>query len=359
MPPRFIAKRGGSFLLTVMFTATENKWKDFGGNINIYDDLVDEDIADILTTRDIHTIQFYQFKKPKPETFKVLNDKLFSKRPDIGLSIFWYDPLDWKFMDYIPNVKNLKIQSFLTKDFSALRQKSDLIQLLISETKSSAVDIGFISEFKDLKTLSVDGMKKGISKIESLNNIENLNLRGVKLKDLNFIKNFRRLRLIKLMFGHYDDLSILNQLPSLVYIGLSRVRGVEDYRFLIDQQTIEFLHFEGMSRIEILPSLTGTKSLKKIDIENMARLSDLKGLSDADSLEEFVLTFPENVNRQLARKVLTQAIDILVNLPQIKRTNILQWTDWIDTSKLKEKGLSKYDTRESKWTYNREGGWTL
>jgi len=88
VPPRFIAKRGGSFLLTVMFTATENKWKDFGGNINIYDDLVDEDIADILTTRDIHTIQFYQFKKPKPETFKVLNDKLFSKRPDIGLSIF-------------------------------------------------------------------------------------------------------------------------------------------------------------------------------------------------------------------------------------------------------------------------------
>jgi len=342
-----------------MFTATEKKWKDFSGNINIYDDLVDEDIADILTTPYVHSIQFYDFKKPKPETFRVLNDRLFSKRPDIGLSIFWYDPLDWKFMDYIPNVKNLKIQSFLTKDFSPLRQRSDLTQLLISETKSSAVDIGFISEFKDLKTLSIDGMKKGIPKIEALENIENLNLRGVKLTDLNFIKEFNRLRIIKLMFGHYDDLSILSELPRLVYIGLSRVRGIEDYRFLIDQRTIEFLHFVGMSRMEVLPSLTGAKSIRKIYIENMARLVDLRGLNDADSLEEFVLSFPENVNRQLARKLLGQAIDILVKLPQIKRTNILEWTDWIDTSKLKEKGLIKYDTRESKWKYNREGGWTM
>jgi hypothetical protein len=342
-----------------MFTATEKKWKDFGGNINIYDDLVEDDIADILTIPYVHSIQFYEFKKPKPETFRVLDDKLFSKRPDIGLSIFWYDPLDWKFMDYTPNVKNLKIQSYLTKDFLPLRQRSDLTQLLISETKSSAVDVGFISEFKELKTLSIDGMKKGIPKIESLGNIENLNLRGVKLTDLNFIKNFKQLRLVKLMFGHYDDLSILKELQSLVYIGLSRVRGIEDFHFLVDQRTIEFIHFEGMSRIEVLPSLTGTKSLKKIQIQNMARLVDLKGLSDADSLEEFVLSFPENVNRQLARKLLTQAIDILVKLPQIKRTNILEWTDWIDTSKLKEKGLTKYDTRESKWKYNREGGWTL
>lgn len=342
-----------------MLTAAEKKWKDFNGNINVHGDLADDDIADILTTPHIHSIQFYQFKNPRPETFKVLNDKLFSKRPDIGLSIIWYDPLDWKFMDYIPNVKNLKIQSFLTKDFSPLAQKRDLTQLLISETKSPAVDIRFISEFKDLNTLSIDGMKKGISGIESLKNIQNLNLRGVKLKDLNFIKNFRQLRLIKLMYGHYDDLSILNELTSLVYIGLSRVRGIQDYSFLKDQRTIEFLHFEGMSRIVVLPRLTGTKSLRKIYIENMARLADLDGLRDASRLEEFLLSFPENVNRQLARKLLSQAIDILVELPSIRRTNILEWTDWIDTSRLKEKGLAKYDFRDSKWTYNREGGWTM
>jgi hypothetical protein len=49
----------------------------------------------------------------------------------------------------------------------------------------------------------------------------------------------------------------------------------------------------------------------------------------------------------------------LITLPHIKRTNILEWTGWIDTGKLKEKGLARYDTRESKWTYDREGGWTL
>lgn len=342
-----------------MFTATEKKWRDFSGNINIYDDLVEDDIADILTTPYIHSIQFYEFKKPKPETFRILNDRLFSKRPDIGLSIFWYDPLDWKFIDYIPNVKNLKIQSFLTKDFSPLRQKSDLTQLLISETKSSAVDVEFISEFKELKTLSIDGMKKGIPKIELLENIENLNLRGVKLKDLTFIKNLVKLRLLKLMFGHYDDLSVLSDLPNLVYLGLSRVRGIEDYRFLINQSTIEFLHFEGMTGIEVLPSLSGTRALRKIYIENMTRLTDVACLSEADKLEEFWLLFPENVNRQLARNVLNQAIEILVNLPNIRRTNILEWDGWTDVSKLREKGLTKYDTRDSKWTYNREGGWIL
>lgn len=340
-------------------TTKEKKWGNYGGNVNIYNDLDESDIIEILRIPDIHSIQFYEFKNPKIETFQLLNNNLFSKRPDIGLSIFWREPLDWKFLDYMPNVKNLGIQSFLTKDFSPLSQRSDLTQLLISETKSSAVDVGFISEFNDLKTLSIDGMKKGIPKIESLKNIENLNLRGVKLTDLNFIKNFKQLRLIKLMYGHHDDLNILNELPSLVYIGLSRVRGIENYHFLVDQRTIEFLHFEGMSRIEVLPSLTGSKSLRKIYIENMARLVDLKGLSDTESLEEFVLTFPENVNRQLARKLLSQAIDILAKLPQIKRTNILDWTDWIDTSKLRKKGLIKYDTRESKWKYNREGGWTL
>ena len=336
----------------------KDKWKNFGGNINIYADLKKSDISKLAAEKDIHSIQFYEFKTPNKNTWETLNS-FFKKYPKIGLTIFWYDETNWDFLELIPSVKDLSLKSYLTKDFSPITKYVDLEQLHLGETKSIAVDVSFINEFQNLKVLSIDGMKKGVHTAEHLKKLWSLNLRGVKLKNLDFISNLENLRLLKLMFGSYEDLSSLNKLTKLEYLGISRTRKIDNYEFLSGLKNLKYLHFEGMSRMEKVPDLSGLSSLKKIQIENLSKLIDILTVSEVKTLEEFFLSFPENFKASQRDLLIKQAIDISLELPNLRMSSVLHWEGYKKLNELIKKGVKKSSVSESLWNQNYQGGWTL
>lgn len=334
------------------------KWENCSGNINIHEDLVDADIEKIIQEENIHALQFYTFKNPSEKTWETLN-KFYGKYPSIGLTIFWYDTVDFKFLSKIPNVRNFGVNSYLTKDFTPIETLTQLTKLHLGETKSISINIDFIKTFKDLETLNIDGMKKSIENIKYLTKISSLNLRGVKLKNLNWIGSLEKLKLLKLMYGSYQSLKNLEDLKSLEYLGISRVRQIENYEFLKGLVNLKFLHFEGLATMVSLPSFQGFKNLKKIQIENLYKLQNIKEIERLENLEELLFFFPENFKASYRNFLLDQLFEIALNLPNLKMTNLLFWTEHKKYKLLIDKGVKVYEHSKSKYRQNIEGGWVL
>lgn len=336
----------------------EDKWENFSGNINIYQDLVESDIEILIQEKNIHSLQFYSFKNPSEKTWQTLN-KFYENYPEIGLTIFWYDTVDFAFLNKIPNVRKFGVDSYLTKEFKPIEILSQLTKLHLGETKSIAVNIDFIRIFKNLETLNIDGMKKGIENIKYLTQISSLNLRGVKLKNVNWISSLEKLRLLKLMFGSYQSLESLSELKNLEYLGISRVRQIENYDFLNGLINLKFLHFEGLASMDTLPSFQGLKNLKKIQIQNLSKIENIKEIESLKNLEELLFLFPENIKASDKNLLLDKLYEIALKLPNLKMTNILFWKEHKKYKALIDKGVKVYEHSKSNYKQNSEGGWVL
>ena len=329
-----------------LFKQDNKKWGNFSGNINIYDNLKDSDIPKLIGEPNIHSIQFYQFKTPNEKTWKVLNN-FYEKYPDIRLHIFWYETVNFDFLKYLPAVKRFAVTSFLTQNFEPIKDYLNLNGLSVGETKSTAVDLSFVSDFEDLKYFYVDGMKKGLESVSQLDKLEVLTFRGVKLPDLEIIRNLKNIKELNLLFGSYKNLDAIATQQNLEELEISRTRQIPDYNFLNSLSNLKTLIFEGMSQMETLPSLKGLDNLTKIQIDNNSRLADINTVKDLQSLETFLLFFPENFKAALRKKLIDQAFKILKDSKTIKSTNLWRLADDKTKQILKDKEIEF-------WGYNPE-----
>ncbi|MEL7271456.1 MAG: hypothetical protein AAGL34_17925 [Bacteroidota bacterium] len=320
------------------------KWENHGGNVNIIDNLNHSDIPKLIKCKDIHTLQFYAFKTPNTKTWNVLNE-LYEQHPNIGLRIHWFNQMDFLFYPLIPSIRNFDVASYNTLDYTPLLQNKALTDLGIGETKSIAVDLSFISEFRALKTLWIDGMKKGLESVSQLPELERLTFRGIKMKNLDLVSNLRNLKQIRLLFGSYKNLEALSKVKSLKTLEISRTRQIPDYEFFKEMPNLNSLYLEGMSKMEELPDFQGLTNLKRIQIENNSRLTDISSLNSLQSLEIFLIWFPENFKAAFRKSLILQGFEFLINSKTVKYTNLFHWLSEAQKTKLSDKGIVE-------WNYN-------
>jgi hypothetical protein len=98
-----------------------------------------------------------------------------------------------------------------------------------------------------------------------------------------------------------------------------------------------------MSKIKKLPDLSGLKNLKRIQIDNNSRLTDITNLNQLQNLEIFLLFFPENFKAAYRKELFEQAIEFLLKSPSVKYTNLFFWLDEDLKKQLEEKGIKKWD----------------
>lgn len=288
---------------------------------------------------------FTNSKIPKKETWEVLND-FYGKHPNIGLNIRWEEPQNLSFYKLIPNIRKFNIASYNTSDFSELQTNTKLKNLGIEETKSTKVDVSFIKELKDLESLYIDGMKKGLENVKSLSKLKRLTFRGIKIENLDFLIDLRSLEELNLLFGSYKNLDSLINLYQLKSIQFSRVRQIPNFDFLNSLINLEKIEFEGMSEMVEIPNLSQLTKLKKIHINNNLRLTKIENISKVQNLKLLQISFAENSKVNERKNLIDQSVKILLNTNSIEYSNIFNWTDEITTKKLNEKGIKnwKWDT---------------
>lgn len=319
----------------------KEKWGNFSGNINIYSDLTKSDIPKIISEENIHSLQLYEFKNPNKQTWETLNE-FYKRYPEIALRVLWYDEQDLTFYKYLPNIRNFTIASFNTKDYSALLSNLELKHFGIEETKSTAVDLLFIKEFKNLESLYVDGMKKGLENVKYLKKLKKLTFRGVKMNNLDFLLDLNSLDELRLLFGSYKNLDSLAKLKQLKTLEFSRVRQIPSFDFLNALENLESLEFEGMSKMEEIPDMSSLTRLKKIQIHNNLRIKDISAVGNIKGLKAFIFSFAENSKAADRKSIVNQAVEILMNSNSIKYSNVMHWTDENTTAELNKKGIEQW-----------------
>lgn len=324
-----------------IFGSNKEKWTNHSGNINIHSDLKKSDIPKIISEEDIHSLQLYTFENPKKETWETLNE-FYKQYPEIRLRVLWYEAQDLSFYKEIPNVRKFTIASYNTKDYSPLLSNTKLKYFGIEETKSTAVDLSFIKEFKDLESIYVDGMKKGLENVKYLNKLKILTFRGVKMDNLDFLSELNNLEELNLLFGSYKNLESITKLKQLKSIKFSRVRQIPNFDFLNSLENLEKIEFEGMSKMEEIPNLSKLAKLKVVRIDNNLRLKDIKSIGKISNLKVFLLWFAENSKASERKNLIEQSVNFLLKSKTIEYTNIMHWTDEKTINKLTEKGIKKW-----------------
>ena len=277
-----------------------------------YYDLTDEMISQITNTP---TIKFVQISEPLPQQAYIAIDKILEKREDMHFRIYGLlqgvqfdlsclyflkhlkhltldvhlkdrqDLLDLSVLTKLKNLQTLCLALFDLKDYSFIKDlSSDIEELCISaDTMGSSIvfDCDWLKRYQNLRTLYLgQKARKHIEHIAELESLENLTVRGIKLKNFDFLRG-NGLRSLSIHLCSMNDLTSLTGFDSLKSLELWRIARLEDISFIATLTGLEHLCLRDLKHITTLPDLSALERLQEIILNNVpidvaAILADLQ-----------------------------------------------------------------------------------
>ena len=125
--------------------------------------------------------------------------------------------------------------------------------------------------------------------LSELTSLEDLTLRSITLPDLSLLVSMRNLLSLAIKLGSTRDLSLLPEIGKLRYLELWMIRGLHDISAVGKIRTLQYLFLQALRRVERVPSLRDLHLLRRIHLETMKGLSDLRPIADAPALEELLM----------------------------------------------------------------------
>ncbi len=270
-------------------------WKSIG-----YRDLTDELISQIA---DDPKIKFIQISKSLPRQAYVAIDKILEKREDMHFRIYGLygdakfdlsclyllkhlkhltldvhlrerqDMFDLDVLTELENLQTLRLALFDLRDYSFIKNlSSDIKELFISaDTMGGGVvfDCAWLPRYRKLKTLYLGKKaRKHIESIAEIERLENFTLRGIKLKDFEFLRG-NKLNSLSIHFCGMNDLTSLTGYDSLKTLELWRITKLEDISFISTLSGLERLSLRDLSHITTLPDLSVLKNLREVILDNV------------------------------------------------------------------------------------------
>ena len=278
-------------------------------------------------------------------TLRKLNE-VFVKRPDIQFRVYgrrdWttFDGWNLQFLSLIPAVKRLCIDSFecLDTDFSVLQSLSGLkeLQLYIFNVKDYSLvnnlpvqiesltidaemmsgrakfDCRWLLRFPLLHTLFLGKIDKNLECIVALDRLRNLTLRGVRVKDLSFLKQLQIESLtISWSSVNKTDWDSLRSFSTIHHLKLFSIKKMDDISFVATLPRLEKLELIWMGAVVRLPDLSCLENLKEVYIDTANKLEDISGLVGARNLRE--------VRISNSKSITTDAANVLMKNPSIEK----------------------------------------
>jgi len=314
-------------------------WKNLGnGCIYVKNDLHKSDIQNILKESSLSKVLLSS--QTSSRTFEVLNEHLFSSRPDV-----WFQPTaltDFKFLKLMTNIESLHIDNFQIKSFEGIDNLINLKRLILYDTKSKSISLKPISNLTELTYLYISGHKKDIESISGLNKINDLTLRSITVENLNILRNFEQLEKLHVLLGGTKNYEAIIDLPKLRHFELWHVQKLADIEFISNLKRLEYLQISSLRNIVSLPKFTHNLHLVKLVLENLKGLDDISTLRNLKNLEEFWFIGANNLTPEQF-KVVQQCPKLKmasVGFGSEKKNNELQ--EFFETI-----GVKSYDYKKS------------
>lgn len=200
------------------------------------------------------------------------------------------DGCDLEFLRYFSFLRRFQVDVLNLRDFSGINHLTDSLEYIgLGQTISGRHSLRFLERFACLRALYIEGHKKDIEVIGQLAQLEDLTLRSITLPDLSILKSLKRLLSFDMKLGGTKDLRHLPEIGKLRYLELWMVKGLSDLGFIGDVDGLQYLFVQALNRVTALPSLQRLKMLRRVHIETLRSLNDLRGVADAPMLEELLV----------------------------------------------------------------------
>ncbi|MFN8356428.1 MAG: hypothetical protein U0Y10_18370 [Spirosomataceae bacterium] len=250
----------------------------------------------------------------KNYTDEILSDiDNLCKKNDENLCIRFYghysDNFDCNTVLKIPNVKCLYVDCLTdTTNINALTQLSflkglsigiyelketeilssdnfkNLSKLTISETKTKALNLEYLKEFQNLKTLIISGHTRNINAVGEIRELENLTLNAIKKTEVSFINDLKKLKSLRFLLGSRENIFEIEE-NNIENLEIVWVRGFNDISNLSKFKNLKTLRIEDLIQLPTIrfdnafPNLTDLKILNCKTLETVTGLKNLPKLS--------------------------------------------------------------------------------
>ena len=233
--------------------------------------------------------QYLQFSAP------LTNDEFkrvaaFMKNyPHVSFRVYGHhrDGRDLEFLRHFRELRRFRVDVLMLHDLNGLRYlPDDLESFGVSQTRSKGFSLDFLSRFRSLRSLYIEGHKKDIEVVSGLTSLEELTLRSITLPDLGILKSLCNLLSLNIKLGGTKNLKLLPEIGRIRYLELWMIRGLTDLRPVAEMRSLQYLFLQSLRRITSLPSFRELKLLRRVHLETMKGLTDLQPVADAPALEE-------------------------------------------------------------------------
>ncbi|WP_371368291.1 hypothetical protein SRRS_19250 [Sporomusa rhizae] len=296
----------------------------------------ENELLEMIDNKDIKVLQTSE--PLKINSWKLLNDIVFSIRKDIELRVygFYSQECNLKFVrelvnverfsadclmnatevESIPQMSNLKhlsvdIYNLETFDFLDFINEN-LEGLSLGRTSSKKPNLKPLKRFRYLKELYIEGQSKNIDVLLELENIEDITLRSISTPDVSYLTNLKKLWSLDVKLGGIKDFSSIKGMDHIKYLELWQIRDLKDLSFMSELEGLQYLFLQSLPQVQELPSFKNLKNLRRILLQNMKGLKDFSKLKEAENLEEFILSEAPSTDPDELRVLLS-----LLNLKRV------------------------------------------
>lgn len=167
----------------------------------------------------------------------------------------------------------------------ALPSLKNLQELIVTETRSKAFNLGYLKDYKNLRSLIVGGHTKNIDSIGKASKLNFLSFNSIKKTPVPFVNELKDLRTLKFILGGREDIREIeeNEIENLEII---RVRGFKDLASISSFKKLKTLLVEDNIQITEIHFNNTLKQLKDVKILNCQGLNSITGVKELTSLEQ-------------------------------------------------------------------------
>lgn len=259
---------------------------------------------------DDDTVDSYPLTSPLAAAgYRALAEQL-DRTPDMRLRVSGFDRTlaGLEFLKWLPGLRRLSISGlYYATDLSALRHLPEDVEYLDLGETLKPLDLAPTLRFTRLTELRVVSHRRNLPQLLDRNPA----LRGLSLWRLPVDKvqptvSLPRLESLALSLGSLHDPHWPAQHPHLRYLALRGVRGVHDLGVLEHLPSLEWLWLDGLGGVDHVPDLAANRCLLRVDLTGMRGLrapDALAGVAGAPQLRELLVSesrLPVDAFRPLA-----------------------------------------------------------
>ena len=281
--------------------------------------LAPKDVEKLASDAELKVLQCASSIEPK--TSDLLNQILFIRRPDIEFRLygFYSSVCDLSFLSRLTNVRRfsadclmkavgvehlgdlenleeLSVGIYDLQNFDFLGLIPDGIRRLsLAATKSKKPRLDLLARFDSLSRLYLEGQQQEIEVLSQLVTLEDITLRSISTKNLDYLAGLPRLWSLGIKLGGIQNFSSVADKQSIKYLELWQIRGLSDLSFVSSMTGLQFLFLQSLRNVSKIPNLSKLSNLRRLYLENMKGIKDVSEIAHAPALEEFIHVSARNI----------------------------------------------------------------